>query len=293
MNWKKLLHKLLFPGAAVVILSVPVGFGLLAYAFLAAGEDSPIATVSYVLSAYSLTVVCVNAVPLFKRGKRWINSLPLVARFWRDVPWRTRTALGLSLCLNAFYAAFNGFSGLYYRSPWFCTLAVYYLLLSVMRFLLARCLHRRGFGEDPAAEWKRCRLCGVLLIPMNFALAGVVILVLRQERGFQYGSTLIYVMALYAFYVTISGIVSLVRTRRYKSPALSAVRVVSLASALVSMLSLEAAMLAQFGGGEGFRQAMIAASGGAVCFILAGMGSFMIVQAVRELRKLSDGSSET
>lgn len=41
MDWKKLLHKLLFPGAPVVLLSVPVGFGLLAYAFLVAGEDTP------------------------------------------------------------------------------------------------------------------------------------------------------------------------------------------------------------------------------------------------------------
>ena len=45
----------------MVLLSVPVGFGLLAYAFLVAGEDTPIATVSYVLSAYSLVVVCANA----------------------------------------------------------------------------------------------------------------------------------------------------------------------------------------------------------------------------------------
>ena len=44
MDWKKLLHKLLFPGAPVVLLSIPVGFGLLAYTFLVAGEESPIAT---------------------------------------------------------------------------------------------------------------------------------------------------------------------------------------------------------------------------------------------------------
>lgn len=96
---------------------------------------------------------------------------------------------------------------------------------------------------------------------------------------------LIYVMALYAFYVTISGVISLVRTRKYKSPVLSAARVVSLASALVSMLSLEVAMLAQFGGGEFFRRAMIASTGGAVCLILVGMASAMIVRATKELKQ--------
>ena len=38
---KKLLDRLLFPGAAVVVLSVPVAAALLAYTFLVAGEDIP------------------------------------------------------------------------------------------------------------------------------------------------------------------------------------------------------------------------------------------------------------
>lgn len=284
MDWKKLLHKLLFPGAAVVLLSIPVGFGLLAYSFLVAGEDSPIAYMSYVLSAYSLTVVCANAVPLFQKGSQWVRGLPLLSQLLEDVPYRARLMLVVSLVVNSLYAGFNALSGLYYHSPWFGTLAAYYLLLSVLRFLLARFAHRHGFAGNKTAQWKRYRLCGAMLIPMNFALAGVVVLTLKQQGGFHYGSMLIYIMALYAFYVTISGVVSLVRTRKYKSPVLSAARVVSLAAALVSMLSLEVAMLAQFGGGEFFRRAMIASTGGAVCFVLVGMASFMIVRATQELK---------
>lgn len=284
MDWKKLLHKLLFPGAAVVLLSIPVGFGLLAYSFLVAGEDSPIAYVSYVLSAYSLTVVCANAVPFFQKGSQWVRGLPLLSQLLEDVPYRARLMLVVSLVVNSLYAGFNALSGLYYHSPWFGTLAAYYLLLSVLRFLLARFAHRHGFAGNKTAQWKRYRLCGALLIPMNFALAGVVVLTLKQQGGFHYGSMLIYIMALYAFYVTISGVVSLVRTRKYKSPMLSAARVVSLAAALVSMLSLEVAMLAQFGGGEFFRRAMIVSTGGAVCFVLVGMASFVIVRATQELK---------
>lgn len=188
MDWKKLLHKLLFPGAPVVLLSVPVGFGLLAYTFLVAGEDTPIATVSYVLSAYSLVVVCANVVPLFRKGSQWARGLPLVSQLLEDVPYRARLTLATSLGVNILYAGFNALSGLYYRSPWFGSLAAYYLLLSVMRFLLARYSHRSGFGENPTAEWKRYRLCGAMLIPMNFALAGVVILVLHQEGASTMGA---------------------------------------------------------------------------------------------------------
>lgn len=38
---KKILHRLLFPGAAVVILSVPVGTGLLLYTFFSCWKQQP------------------------------------------------------------------------------------------------------------------------------------------------------------------------------------------------------------------------------------------------------------
>ena len=60
---KKLLDRLLFPGTAVVVLSVPVAAALLAYTFLAGGEDSPLADPCYVLSADSLLVGCASAGP--------------------------------------------------------------------------------------------------------------------------------------------------------------------------------------------------------------------------------------
>lgn len=83
-----------------------------------AGEESPIATVSYVLSAYSLVVVCANAVPLFRKGSQWVRGLPLVSQLLEDVPYRTRLTLAASLGVNILYAGFNALSGLYYRSPW-------------------------------------------------------------------------------------------------------------------------------------------------------------------------------
>lgn len=41
---KKLLDRLLFPGTAVVVLSVPVAAALLAYTFLVAGEVARLPT---------------------------------------------------------------------------------------------------------------------------------------------------------------------------------------------------------------------------------------------------------
>ena len=58
-----------------------------------------------------------------------------------------------------------------------------------------------------------------------------------------------------------------------------------LTAALVSMLSLETAMLAQFGGNQPeFRRFMTGASGGAVCVFVLGMAVYMIVHASRKLK---------
>ena len=107
---KKLLDRLLFPGTAVVVLSVPVAAALLAYTFLVAGEDSPIAHPSYVFSAYSLMIVCASAVPLFQAGKQWAMQNRYVRRYLKDIPFKTSLSLHLSLAVNLLYAGMNGFS---------------------------------------------------------------------------------------------------------------------------------------------------------------------------------------
>ena len=73
------------------------------------------------------------------------------------------------------------------------------------------------------------------------------------------------VVALYTFYTTIMAVVNLVRDRKSGSPVRAAARGVNLAAALVSMLSLETAMLTQFNDGSKgafFRRAMIGSTGG-------------------------------
>ena len=53
-----------------------------------------------------------------------------------------------------------------------------------------------------------------------------------------------------SIYITITSVVHVVRYRRYNSPVMSAAKRINLVAALVSMLSLETAMLARFGSRE-------------------------------------------
>ena len=284
---KKILHKLLFPGTAVVLFSVLIGAALLVYTFLAAGAHSPIAYLVYAVSAYALAVACASLFLFFRRGARqWAHKQPLLHRYVTDAPFKLQVSLHLSFAVNLLYAAINAFSGLYYRSPWFGSLAAYYICLALMRFSLVRYAHRPGCERSKSAEWRCYRLCGALLTGMNVALAGVVILVIQKNERFEYAGFLIYMMAAYTFYITILAIVNVLRYRKYQSPVMSAAKAVSLAAALVSMLSLETAMLAQFGQADKavFRQIMTGATGGAVCLFVVSMGIYMVAHATKQLK---------
>lgn len=73
-----------------------------------------------------------------------------------------------------------------------------------------------------------------------------------------------------------------------------AAKVISLTAALVSMLSLETAMLAQFGSDEAeFRRTMLGVSGGVVCAFVLAMAIYMIVRSTKQLRKLKNNNLET
>ena len=81
---------------------------------------------------------------------------------------------------------------------------------------------------------------------------------------------------------------NVVKYRKQNSPVLSASKMIQLASALVSMLALETAMVSSFGSADDplARLTMTAATGAGVCLIVLGMALYMILHPTRQLRKL-------
>lgn len=290
--WKKIFC---LPPVPTLLISVPA-YGLVIYVLTEEDVEPVIAYTSYLLSAYALVITATGIIGIVRLVRQGMEShplvkkaldIPLISRYLREDVFRTETALYQGFFINLLYAGIKMFSGLRYRSMWFITLAVYYILLAAMR---ASLLHYvRKSGKNRISEWRRYRLCGMILLLMNIALAGIVVLAVHQNSGFEYPGMLIYVMALYAFYATITAVRNVVKFRRYGSPVMSAAKAVNLTAALVSMLSLETAMLTQFGAAEDptFRQIMTAATGAGISVIVLGMAVFMIVRATKQIRNLS------
>lgn len=290
---RKLLNKLLYPGIIVTLPGSLISAVLLVYVFCYGHEDTPAAYAAYGFSAYITVTLCVQIPGMVKKTKALLHSNHLTHRYLTDLPFRMHISLYLSLGINLLYAVLKSFLGLYYGSAWFISFGVYYALLALMRFMLLRHARRNAFGAELVQEHRRCRLCGIFLLLMNIALSGVVVMMVRNDEGFEYPGYLIYVMAMYAFYATISALVNMVKFRKYQSPVLSAAKAVSFAAALVSLLSLETAMLSQFGDGDLLlRRLMTGATGAGVCTVVLAMAVYMIAAATVRLKNMEQEGNQ-
>ena len=291
MDLKKAVKKLLFPPFwLLILLTVGSAVGLLAV-FGRGLENTPLAYAVYVLAFYTLSAVCVFLAMVlparYRRMQQKIYASPLGNRYMTDAAFRTHISLYLSLAVNLLYVGIHAASGIFYRSMWFAILAGYYAILAVMRFLLAIFVHKNGIGKDRILEFRRTRLCGCILMTLNLTLSGAVLMILYRNKGYEYHGVLIYVMAAYTFYITVKALVNLVGYRKYNSPVMTAAKIITFSAALVSMLSLETAMLSQFGGEMSAENKwiMVAATGAGVSIAVVTMSIYMIVQATKEIGK--------
>ena len=290
-RFKEIIWKILFPNAASLLSLGLISAVLLICTFAFHFKHTIFAYLSYTLSAYTTTTACLMAYIKIKNTIALLeNKNENVKRYLNDVSFRTHVSLYASLSINIVYAIAKFIAGIFYHSFWFGSIAVYYFCLAAMRFMLLRHANRNAFGKDQIAEYKQYRICGATLMLLNLALTGMVILVVVKNYTYQYPGTMIYAMGAYTFYNTITAIINVAKFRQQNSPALSAAKVINLASALVSMLALETAMLEQFGSGESpmFRRTMTSATGGAICLIVLGMAVYMVVRSTRKLTRLKN-----
>lgn len=289
---KRLLTKLLFPPAAFTAVFVPAAAALLIYASIWESAESPVTYASYFLSAYALTLVCARVPALWRKVKAIKQENKYISRYTSDAGLRVKLSLYGSLAMNCAYALMQLWLGFVNRSVWFYALSGYYVLLGVMRYFLLKEARKNRLGQDKCYEYRLYRLCGVLLAVMNLVLGAIVFYIVVQNRGFQYHYIMTIAMAAYTFFTFTLAIVNMVRYRKYESPVMSAAKAINFAAALVSMLSLETAMLTAFGNGQdaSFRQVMTASTGFAVVLAVLVMAVYMIVRSIKEIRKIKGAS---
>ena len=289
MDWKKIGKALLFPHIAIMIILIPIATALLICSMVLVGTESPIAYVSYVLAAYTLTIWCFKIPNIIKFFKTFKEENKYAKMLQEDARLRVNLSLYGSLAWNALYGIFQLWLGYYHSTFWFYSLGAYYVCLGIMRFVLL--LHTRKYqpGEKMQTELKKYRACGWVFLVMNLALALIVFFMLYWNRTFVHHMITAIAMAAYTFTSFTVAIVSVVRYRKYNSPIFSASKAISFAAACVSMLTLASTMLTAFSDGTMSamdEKIMLGSIGFSVSGVIVAMAIYMIISGTKKIKAI-------
>ena len=199
--------------------------------------------------------------PGSKRLRRALGLLlgsALAVQYKQDRIFRASVNLQLVMVLNYLYAAYNLLTALQSGSMWLLSLGVYTLMLAIVRTDLTLS-HHRGRKLPPDALPRHESRCY-----RRVAWSLLALMVSGQSVSALPGH-LIYLSALYTFVMMFLAISNLIRFRKFGSPILSAAKVLSLVAALLSLLTLQSALIDRFGTAQGsFRLMMTRLTGSAV-----------------------------
>lgn len=282
---KDWIYKLIHPKSMVVLMGVLLIAVSLAYLICLDKFGTPLSYVLYLLMTYSLIIIVVKFCEVIK-GKinKIIDSNKYLTRYKSDYILRHRVSLYSSLVWNVLYAVFKIISGIVYKSIWFISFALYYLLIVIVKTnIVKEDLNHNTSLKD---EYLKYRSCGVIMLFMNVVLTCIILIVVKQNIEIVYHVYIVIAMAIYTFGIMVTSITTRVKYRKYKSPLISATKILNVVRSLMAMLSLEVVMLSTFGTGRVmFNQIMVMATGGGISLIIFVICICMIIKANNWLRK--------
>ena len=276
---KKILNTLFTPNKIIGFIIFNLAFGLLIYVFSFHLEDTPLAYISYLLSTYALIIFCIWLFKICKFSNKAIKKSKPYKLYQEHKLLITKLSLIFATLFHFIYGIFKLILGLYYMSWWFITFALYYLILCLMKLNIVKDL-KNEIGKNLIEEYKKLKLTGIILLLLNLILSGIIILIIKQNQEITYKGFIIYIVAIYDFYLIISAIINVIKYRNNHSPLLASTKCISLTVAMISMVSLEVAMVSQFGShNPTFKILMTSIMGFVICLINTIMSIYMIIKA--------------
>ena len=266
---------------------LPQFVGIIVYVLAAASLVA--ACMCIFLAAASLVAACMCIYRDLRKGiieklLLTIKKTSYGARFLEDYTFRTILTTLPTFLINVVYTVYNGVIGVMNQSAWFITMAVYYSLLGIMRYFAVNTERKTSRMENPKLIRKRelsvIRTDGILLLLLNLALSGVVLLTIAKGTAKTHSEIMVISIAAYTFYKITMAVINMVKVRKMQSPILITIRNIGVADALVSMLTLQTTMLASFQGTSSIdANRMNGITGLAVCILIALLGVSMIYYA--------------
>lgn len=300
--WQSLLQKLKTPKgwflAFTYLLTVVSCAGAIALAVINSQKIALqiLSYVAYALAAvtlgYSVYSIVIYAPTMKERVTRLIKRTAFGRRMLSHYGFRTVIFATCSLVVNIAYVGLNVALAITSYFFWYGSLALYYGLLVALRSGIVL-YHRRktkgafqGDFEQKQTEIHKYRVCGIMLTIIPFTLTVPILQIIFLDRAFVHEGWTVIAFAAYAFYKITMAIYNVIKSQKQTDMTIQAVRSVGLADALVSIFSLQTALLYAFSEAGTDVRAFNVVTGVLVCVLTIALGVFMLVKSNKKIKEL-------
>lgn len=292
MKLNEKLKKIIFPHELIVFLLFNVSAAGLILIFMNGMELHLLAYGMYMLAFYTLIIVSVRIPGIVKWWKRKLHENKYTDKYLTDKDLRMRISMYRSLLITFVFATFKIVLGFIYDSSWFFAMAGYNVILSLMRFILILQSQKKGLSEYEVRVrgLQGYRVCGWLMMVLNVAVSVIMFMVIVNKQTVEYNMIVCIGLATFTFYCFTRAIINMIKYRERKNPIYAAVKRVDMVKAIVSIFTLQVAMLTTFQGqGETINMGLMnTLTGVAVTIAINTIGALMIAGAKGDFRQLEN-----
>ncbi len=194
-----------------------------------------------------------------------------IEKYRTDYEFRTFSSAWLSLLITVGFAAYNGYLGIASLSLWHGSIAIYYILLAVIRGIILISERKiRTQDNKNKARFRTFRISSAFLMLLNIALICPIVLMVMFEKPVSIGKIPAIAMAAYTTYKIIMASVNFGSKKKRSSGnvLISELRAISLIDAIVSVLSLQNTLIMVEGGAESMLTLSAVTSGAMYALVL-------------------------
>ena len=296
-EWMEKLKKWIFPHTFIVFLLFNITVAGLIVIFMHKWEQHLLAILFYIVAFYTLIIVCVRIPGIVKWVKELLHSNKYTDMYLTDKDLRMRVKMYRGLLINFVFAMFKVIMGFIYNSGWLFAMAGYNVILSLMRFIVIFRSQKKGITEfeDRKRGLQSYRVCGWLMMVLNIAVSVIMFMVIVQKQTIEYHMIVTIGLAAFTFYSFTMAIINMVKFRDRKNPVYAAIKRIDMVKAIVSIFTLQVAMLTTFAGqgAEMNTGLMNTLTGIAVTVAINTIGAMMLAGVRGDFRELDQNNEIT
>ena len=193
-----------------------------------------------------------------------------------DTNFKVKLFLTISIIVNIAYSVFLFVVGRIYSSKWFLVTSVYYGLLSVARIFV---YFQITTLKQLASKIKTMRACGFFLLSINLVFSIMTFIIIYGNQFVKHHEITVITLATYTFTSLTMAIINCIKYLRKNDYLHSCVKIISLISASVSIVTLTNTMLCTFGENNLLLRSII------LPILSIAVSVFIIVCAILMIRK--------